>query len=58
MNKPQHPDEVMGDLWAVKDATAAKFQTVSAYFSHLLQLKRSVGKIDTAEKVRPAAGRR
>lgn len=52
MNKPQHPDDVMRELWAVKDATTAKFPTVNAYLSHLRRLKRGVGKIDTAEKGR------
>jgi hypothetical protein len=38
MTKLKKTDEVMQELWAVKDATAAKYATVGAYFSHLREL--------------------
>jgi hypothetical protein len=40
MNKLQASDDVMRELWAIKDSTAAEFATVGAYFSHLRQLAR------------------
>jgi len=35
MNKRQRPDEVIEELWAVKDATAERYSTVGNYLSHL-----------------------
>jgi hypothetical protein len=40
MNKLQKSDDVMRELWAVKDETAVKFGTVDAYFSHLRHVVR------------------
>ena len=31
----KHVDPVMKELWAVKDANAAKFPTVAEYIAHL-----------------------
>lgn len=40
MTKLKKTDEVMQELWAIKDATTAQFATVGAYFSHLRELNR------------------
>jgi hypothetical protein len=35
MNKRQQPDEVIEELWAVKDSTAERYSTVGDYLAHL-----------------------
>jgi hypothetical protein len=35
MTKQAAPTDTMQELWLIKDETAARFQTVAAYFEHL-----------------------
>jgi len=35
MNKPKPIPETLHELWMIKDETAERFQTASAYFAHL-----------------------
>jgi hypothetical protein len=35
MAKAETKDEVLAELWAIKDATARRFRSATAYFAHL-----------------------
>jgi len=65
MNKRQRPDEVIKELWAVKDSTAEQYSTVGGYLSHLRQSITSKKNGTAARtnnapsvKLRPIAARR